>query len=211
MKSIADSDTLWDDVINIRAFEAKDTLGDFEVTDGKISIFGILNVPYDRTKLCVFVDNKVNFKVDGETKLDLDVKENYKFESILVKPGIRVIEIDFEDVDNQGALILTWFDQAQNCPKVGDWEGDPTNSLDDVDSETIPRSEDWIDPYEYAGISRFSFDTSIELLFGEKTTIGQVFSYANGIKHKIVDQLPGFCCLDAPYESSYWGEKVSDF
>jgi hypothetical protein len=54
-------------------------------------------------------------------------------------------------------------------------------------------------------------DTSIALVFGNKTTIGQVCSFAKGLKSKTVTNIPGFCCLDAPYQSKIeeWGEKVS--
>ena len=56
-----------------------------------------------------------------------------------------------------------------------------------------------------------NFDASIALVFGNKTTIGQVCSFANGLKSNTVTNIPGFCCLDAPYQSKleYWGEKVS--
>jgi hypothetical protein len=55
------------------------------------------------------------------------------------------------------------------------------------------------------------FDSSIALVFGNKTTIGQVCSFAKGLKSKTVTNIPGFCCLDAPYQSKIeeWGEKVS--
>jgi hypothetical protein len=57
------------------------------------------------------------------------------------------------------------------------------------------------------------FDSSIALVFGNKTTIGQVCSFAKGLTSKTVTTVPGFCCLDAPYESKIeeWGEKVSSW
>ena len=58
-----------------------------------------------------------------------------------------------------------------------------------------------------------TFDASIALVFGNKTTIGQVCSFAKGLKSSTVTNIPGFCCLDAPYQSKieYWGEKVSSW
>ena len=55
------------------------------------------------------------------------------------------------------------------------------------------------------------FDKAIALVFGEKTTIGQVCSFAKGLASNTVTAIPGFCCLDAPYQSKIeeWGEKVS--
>lgn len=53
------------------------------------------------------------------------------------------------------------------------------------------------------------FDESIALLFGNKTTIGQVCSYSRGLESQTVEDTPGFCCLDAPYEAQDWGETVS--
>jgi len=54
-----------------------------------------------------------------------------------------------------------------------------------------------------------SLDTSIALVFGNKTTIGQVCSYSQGMDTDEEDALPGYCCMDAPYESDYWGETYS--
>ena len=58
------------------------------------------------------------------------------------------------------------------------------------------------------GLDRSVLDTSIALLFGNKTTVGQVCIYAKGLKDKTVESLPGFCCMDAPYEADDWGEMV---
>lgn len=58
------------------------------------------------------------------------------------------------------------------------------------------------------GLDRTSLDTSIALVFGNKTTIGQVCSFARGLDDGAVDDIPGFCCLDAPYQAPDWGEKV---
>jgi hypothetical protein len=57
------------------------------------------------------------------------------------------------------------------------------------------------------------FDKSIALVFGNKTTIGQVCSFAKGLASNTVTTIPGFCCLDAPYQSKIeeWGEKVSSW
>ena len=60
------------------------------------------------------------------------------------------------------------------------------------------------------GLVRSQLDTSIALLFGNKTTIGQVCSYSKALEEGMVDNMPGFCCLDAPYEADAWGETVSD-
>jgi hypothetical protein len=56
--------------------------------------------------------------------------------------------------------------------------------------------------------TRSSLDASVAAIFGEKTSIGQVCSYAQGLKDGNVTTVPGFCCLDAPYEADYWGELV---
>ena len=52
--------------------------------------------------------------------------------------------------------------------------------------------------------------TSLELVFGAKTSPG----FICGVKEAVVyhmKKLPGWCCLDAPYEleGSAWGQKVS--
>ncbi|KAL3786294.1 hypothetical protein ACHAW5_001907 [Stephanodiscus triporus] len=67
------------------------------------------------------------------------------------------------------------------------------------------QQDDWFG----LGLDITSLDTSIALIFGNKTTIGQVCSFVKGLKEKTVEDVPGFCCLDAPYSSSDWGEKFS--
>jgi hypothetical protein len=64
------------------------------------------------------------------------------------------------------------------------------------------------DDFFNKGLDISSLDKSIALIFGVKTTIGQVCAFAKGLKEGKVDDVPGFCCLDAPYESADWGEKV---
>ena len=59
------------------------------------------------------------------------------------------------------------------------------------------------------GFARSALDDSIALVFGNKTTIGSVCSYSRALEEELVDNIPGFCCLDAPYESNNWGETVS--
>ena len=65
-----------------------------------------------------------------------------------------------------------------------------------------------IDDYFKQGLDITSLDTSIALIFGNKTTIGQVCSFVKGLRERTVVDVPGFCCLDAPYKTFDWGEKV---
>jgi hypothetical protein len=48
----------------------------------------------------------------------------------------------------------------------------------------------------------------MDLFFGKGTTIGQVCSFSEGMTAKLVDDTPGFCCLDEPSENMYWGDLV---
>ena len=59
------------------------------------------------------------------------------------------------------------------------------------------------------GLSRLQLDDSVTLIFGNKTTLGQICAYSRGLIDDLIDDTPGFCCLDAPYESKEWGEIVS--
>ena len=52
-------------------------------------------------------------------------------------------------------------------------------------------------------------DIMSTLMFGNETTIGQICSYAKAWDNYFVNTLPGYCCLDAPYEANLWGETVS--
>ena len=64
---------------------------------------------------------------------------------------------------------------------------------------------------ESEGIAIDTLDTSMALLFGNKTTVGQVCGYSKGleISGTALDGVHGFCCGDAPYQNDYWGELVS--
>lgn len=56
------------------------------------------------------------------------------------------------------------------------------------------------------GLSRVQLDDSIAIVFGNGTTVGQICAYAKGLEDNVVNDITGFCCLDAPYESKDWGE-----
>ena len=64
---------------------------------------------------------------------------------------------------------------------------------------------------ESDGIAIDTLDTSMALLFGNKTTVGQVCGYSKGLEidDTALDGVHGFCCGDAPYQNDYWGELVS--
>ena len=53
-----------------------------------------------------------------------------------------------------------------------------------------------------------SLYTSIELLFVNNNTIGQVFAYANGLKDGAVEDVTGFYCLGDSYENIIWGQQI---
>ena len=102
---------------------------------------------------------------------------------------------DYYDVILRNSFIDSNVDAWQST-------GDPL--LSDNGKEQLRR---------YFFLNNAILDTSIALVFGNKTTIGQVCSFAKGLKSNAVTNIPGFCCLDAPYQSKleYWGEKVSSW
>lgn len=56
----------------------------------------------------------------------------------------------------------------------------------------------------------WKLDASLSVLFGKKTTMGQICSYAKAVDVNLIDSLPGYCCLDKPSEINVgWGEKFS--
>ena len=83
----------------------------------------------------------------------------------------------------------------------------PAGYLTNIE-ELQTRQADFFD----TGLTMDSLDKSISLVFGDKTTIGQVCAYSKGLTstNKTVVDIPGFCCLDAPYKArnEEWGEKV---
>jgi len=73
--------------------------------------------------------------------------------------------------------------------------------LDELEKELATKADGYV--------TSIKLDESIAFLFGNGTTIGQVCSYAKGLESKKVETIPGFCCLDAPYEAQDWGQTVS--
>ena len=67
-----------------------------------------------------------------------------------------------------------------------------------------------------SGVTLFSgedfsrIDTAIELVFGERSSVGFICSIANSVVDDNLN-LPGRCCLDAPYQNldNFWGTPVS--
>lgn len=116
------------------------------------------------------------------------------------------------------SLMVEYFGKS-DTPEKGDlkkgskWEeeGEVTKGTKKEEFERVLKK------YVSKGKDRSALDTSIALLFGNETSIGQICSYAKGLKDGKVDNLPGFCCLDAPYEDpppdhhqsgGNWGELV---
>jgi hypothetical protein len=53
-------------------------------------------------------------------------------------------------------------------------------------------------------------DVAASLVFGEKTSVGLVCAYAEEARttQQGVDFLPGYCCIDTPFENDPWGTRV---
>lgn len=103
-----------------------------------------------------------------------------------------------------GEDIDTEIEYYKECQDSQDYT-DPQKEVCKKEKEKLQTLKD--DLFEF-GLERSSLDASVALFFGNKTTIGQVCAYANGLEENLVDDVPGFCCLDAPYQSKDWGEKV---
>lgn len=138
---------------------------------------------------------------------------------------------------NEKLIVLIYlpFYQLPDCDDNDDCEGDLICFERDGDSKDLPPGcgGSMLTNYDYCydpfcedqladlkalqeglsneGLTSITFfDESIALLFGNGTTIGQVCAYAKGLELDTVDNVPGFCCQDAPYEAQDWGETVSD-
>jgi hypothetical protein len=53
-------------------------------------------------------------------------------------------------------------------------------------------------------------DVAVSLVFGEKTSVGLVCACAKEARktQQGVDFLPGYCCMDTPFEIDHWGTRV---
>ena len=76
-------------------------------------------------------------------------------------------------------------------------------TFDDYFSD-IPAGQD----REYVEAFIPTIESMANLLFGNETSIGQVCTYANAMENGIIDDLPGYCCLDSPDETQWWGEQL---
>lgn len=106
-------------------------------------------------------------------------------------------------------LVLSYYEGEQVNQDIKKYE-DCDEPLEEEDCEKklenlYPIRDDFI----ARGLGRGSLDESRDLIFGAGTTPGQVCAFARGLEDGFVEDVPGFCCLDAPYEAyPDWGEQV---
>jgi hypothetical protein len=188
----------WESAINVNVNDGE-ALGESSYDDGTIVYVGYLDIsPYDkRRRLCFAVDNDATVLIDNgsfETKMlsweEGDRTATIDFDNDDI--GYHEIKVEFTDYGGPGMMVMTFQEKSKVCPQVGS-----SREFEDGD---IPKGDDWLDPFQLYGVSRYSFDKAIDLLFGKGTTIGQVCSFSKGMDSDLVDDAPGFCCLDEPSE-----------
>lgn len=68
-------------------------------------------------------------------------------------------------------------------------------------------------PFSMGSSVSSDMDTAMELVFGEKPSVGAVCIYAEEARkpadERKEDFLPGYCCMDSPFETDPWGYEVS--
>ena len=111
-----------------------------------------------------------------------------------------------ENIENLIEDYEIRIEELQSCPS-GDQ--DDCDLLTTIYNAIIALLQQILSTKSNQGLARSALDDSIALVFGNKTTIGSVCSYSRALEEELVDNIPGFCCLDAPYESNNWGETVS--
>jgi len=170
----------------------------------------------------VIIEAYVYNAIDGEIKeyekcID-DGEKEIRFEDVQVNPDAEFLPLgDCEgdcDNDNECAAGLKCFQRNDGDGGPPGCGGQPKKDWDycynPFCSDQLKRLYGLRDGLSNQGLSSIFFDESIALLFGNKTTIGQVCSYSRGLEAGTVDAIPGFCCLDAPYQADDWGETVSN-
>jgi hypothetical protein len=160
---------------------------------------------FDGGELLV-VDNKTTtFTKELKTNLVASIAINEFFEDIVENNGKDLSFLD----DTGGVFVVKSYfsdiDEIQEVLKGGELKG--KFWIKNGDDEYIWKTKPTLAEPQRR-FTRSFLDASIAAIFGEKTSIGQVCSYAQGLKDGNVTTVPGFCCLDAPYEADYWGELV---
>eukprot|EP00979_Chaetoceros_neogracilis_P006713 scaffold1372_cov289-Chaetoceros_neogracile.AAC.17 len=161
---------------------------------------------FDGGELLV-VDNKTTtFTKELKTNLVASIAINEFFEDIVENNGKDLSFLD----DTGGVFVVKSYfsdiDEIQEVLKGGELKG--KFWIKNGDDEYIWKTKPTLAEPQRR-FTRSFLDASIAAIFGEKTSIGQVCSYAQGLKDGNVTTVPGFCCLDAPYEADYWGELYS--
>ena len=198
---IACSQSLSENLIN--SFDLKDKLFSDEPTISN-PLFDFNNEGREAKDMSIPIGINKHVPKDkyGQLKKNLTLDELFNFYHFYAGSflGIRdVITWDLQLIENYGRTK----EIDAKIKKLED-EYDTEKNEKEIKKLEIERSLPIYD--------RSLLDVSIELLFGKKTSIGQVCAYAQGVENNNVEDVPGFCCLDAPYEDSagqVWGEKVS--
>ena len=105
--------------------------------------------------------------------------------------------------------------QADDCPEsqlLATFTCDatiPESPLVNVGYYATVLPDDSIIPEDYFS----TIDNAIELVFGERASVGFVCSLSESVAND-GKTLPGYCCLDAPYSTTNvdaWGQPVSAY
>lgn len=70
------------------------------------------------------------------------------------------------------------------------------------------------DAFDEGVIEGRYFDVALELIFGEKPSVGKICGITESVIDETSDSIPGTCCLDSPAQSdnedmgSVWGQPV---
>ena len=121
--------------------------------------------------------------------------------SPILNPSLRTLLVESYSQEERNNALIEYYDECKD---------DEDDARADECKKQLEILEKEQADLEMRGLSRLQLDDSIALIFGNKTTIGQACSYSRGLEEDLIDNVPGFCCLDAPYESKDWGEIVSN-
>lgn len=158
----------------------------------------LLSIPYRMTNEEIDRDEHGQIKVNKLDKM-FDFVDIEDQELIIDGDGVRPkFSDDLSSYLERSFSILDYLGRKGKVPKYKD------DTLK-VFAEGVKSS------FYDKKVTRTALDDSLALIFGNRTTVGQVCSYASGLKKSNADlsSVPGFCCMDAPYEADYWGELFS--
>lgn len=149
-----------------------------------------------------------NFTIEDGYDVEDDVYYCPKYDGSNFDPDCR------EYPNYNKVFRITTFSAIRTCSGFGcsRYDPDTENSCAYESIGHCPEIFTASDAQAVVGTNGKTLDTAMKYVFGEKIGAGEVCGYSRLITNNNDLGIPGYCCLDAPYENEQrWGAQVRDF